>query len=181
MQLKIKRNMHLLHSCRNFMDVRSGFMVYNAHIQSHVIYCLSIWGNMINNEQKSCINCLMQKCTTIIDKTGRTKNTVFNLSKLVLLENYKFGFRIVNDLLPTKVLECAKMDQKGTKLTKNHRYGTRLKSVPNLPKSSTSQYSKSIFCSGLRNYTKLPSNVCLSSSYHSFISDCKKLLIEGID
>ena len=56
LQLKIKCNMHLLWSCKIFLDARSRLMVYNAHIQSRVIYCLSTWGNMVTNQQKLSLN-----------------------------------------------------------------------------------------------------------------------------
>ena len=93
-------------------------MVYNAHIQSHVIYSLSTWGNMINNQQKMSINRLMQKCIKIIDRTGMINKSVLDLNNLIMLENYKFGFRFVNDLLPHKILECVKTDQNGALLAK---------------------------------------------------------------
>ena len=159
LQLKIKKNMHLLRACKNLIDAHSRIMVYHAHIQSHVIYCLSTWGNMVSNEQKKSIINLMQKCIKIIERTGITKSLVLDLNNLIMLENYKFGFKLVNNLLPEKILECVKTDQRGIYLTKKHRYSTRLKSILNLPKSTTLKYSKSIFCNGLRHYSKLTSNV----------------------
>ena len=175
LQLKIKRNMHLLQTCKNFLDVRSRRMIYNADIQSHVVYSLSTWGNMVNNQQIMSINKLMQKCIKIIDKTGTLDRSVLNLNNLIMLENYKFGFKLVKNLLPPKIIECAKTGQKGVLLIKKHKYSTRLNSVPNLPKASTTKYSNSIFCSGLRNYSKLPTEIRLCNLYNVFISKCKQL------
>ena len=45
--LKIKRNMHLLRSSQNMMNVHAKKLVYFAHTQSHISYCLSVWGNLV--------------------------------------------------------------------------------------------------------------------------------------
>ena len=47
--LKIKRNMHLLKSGKNMLNTHAKLIVYYAHIQSHIMYGLSVWGNMICN------------------------------------------------------------------------------------------------------------------------------------
>ena len=46
--LKVKRNLHLLRSCRNMLDLPTKRIVYFAHIQSHLTYCISIWGNLVS-------------------------------------------------------------------------------------------------------------------------------------
>ena len=124
-------------------------MIYNAHIQSHVIYCLSPWGNMCSNQQKSSVNHLLQKCLNLLNRTGRTNINVLTFNELILLENYKFGYKLIHNQLPAQILNCAKTDQNGKNLTKSHRYSTHSKSIPNMPRVSTSKYSKSIFCCGL--------------------------------
>ena len=77
-------------------------MIYNAHIQSHVIYCLSTWGNMCSNQQKSSVNCLLQKCLNLLNRTGRTNINVFTFNELILLENYKFGYKLIYNQLPAQ-------------------------------------------------------------------------------
>ena len=180
LQLKIKRNMHLLRTCKNLLDVRSRLLVYHAHIQSHAIYCLSTWGNMVSNDMKNSISNLMLKCIKIIDKTGRTNSSVLDLNNLIMLENYKFGFKLVHNLLPENILDCAKIDQRGIHLTKRHKHFTRLKSIPNLPKSTTSKYSKSIFCNGLRQYSKLTAEIRHGICYETFVKKCKCLLLSQV-
>ena len=168
--------MHLLRSCKNFLDVYSTVLVYNAQILSHVIYCLSTWGNMVNNQQKLSLNRLLEKCIKIIGSLGQPSKPVLNLTGLINLENYKFWYKFINYLLPEEILKCAHTDQMGRKLSKRHKYPTRLKSVPNIPKTSTSKYSNSIFCSSLRKFAELPVDIKSCNSYRQFVSKCKRVL-----
>ena len=43
---KIKRNINLLKYGNNFLNIHTKRLIYYAHIQSHISYGLSIWGNM---------------------------------------------------------------------------------------------------------------------------------------
>ena len=45
--LKVKWNLHLLRNCRNMLNIQTKRIIYFAHIQSHLIYCISIWGNLV--------------------------------------------------------------------------------------------------------------------------------------
>ena len=141
--------MYLVRTSKNFLDVRSRIMIYNAHIQSHVIYCLSTWGNMCSTQQKLLVNRLLKRCINLITGTGRTNVNVFDFYELILFENYKFGYKSTHNQLPEKILHCAQTDHNGKNLMKTHRYSTHSKAIPNMPKVSTSKYSKSIFCCGL--------------------------------
>ena len=49
--LKLKRNQHLLKKGKNMLNMHAKKIVYFSHIQSHVTYCLSIWGNLLNRSQ----------------------------------------------------------------------------------------------------------------------------------
>ena len=172
--LKLKRNMYLLCMCKNFLDKRSRVMIYNTHIQSHVIYCLSTWGNMNSNQQKISLNNLMQKCINLIDRTAGANINVHNINELILLENYKFGYKLVHSQLPTNILKCAMTDQNGQNLMKTHKYSMRSKSIANLPRASSSKYSNSIFCCSLHDYSKLALDTRLCKSYQFFVSKCKQ-------
>ena len=64
--LKIKRNMNLLRQSNNFLDSRTKKLIFYAHIYSYINYCLSVWGNMINGQQRSKIDMLLNKCKKLI-------------------------------------------------------------------------------------------------------------------
>ena len=130
--LKIKRNTNLLTQGKNFLNVNCRRIIYFAHIQSHVNYCLSVWGNLINREQTSKIERLLCKSSKLISKYTNLK--FLTLKQLIKLENYKFGYKLIHGLLPKKILKCANTDHRGKSLSKTHSYNTRNKLVPNLPK-----------------------------------------------
>ena len=95
---------------------------------------------MVTNQQRNSIEHLLAKCIKIINKRSEAMKHRFSLNNLILLENYKFGFKLVNDLLPIKILECTKTDQKGLNLVKTHKYRTRYEAIPNMPRANSSKY-----------------------------------------
>ena len=50
-----------------------------------------------------------------------------------MIENYKFGYKLVNKILPTKTQQLCYLDNKNESLKKKHHYNTRNKELPNLP------------------------------------------------
>ena len=60
--LKVKRNLHLLRSCRNMLDLPTKRIIYFAHIQSHLTYCISIWGNLVSDGTLQKLQKVQDKC-----------------------------------------------------------------------------------------------------------------------
>ena len=83
--LKIKRNIALLRQSCNFLDSRTKKIIYYAHIYSHVNYCISVWGNMINGQQRSKLDNLLSKCVKIVG--GNQSCNILNLPSMITLEN----------------------------------------------------------------------------------------------
>ena len=94
------------------------------------------------------------------------------------MENVKFGFKVQNKELPHKIEECAITDHKGNALSKGHRYNTRNKSLPNVPKAKNAKYLSSIFCQGSIEYCKLPYDIKKIRNYKLFTHKCKTMLLE---
>ena len=46
--LKLKCNTHMLKTGKNFLDTKCKCIIYFAHWQSHLQYCLSVWGNLVS-------------------------------------------------------------------------------------------------------------------------------------
>ena len=160
--LKLKRNTNLLRQGQNFLDVHSKKIIYFAHIQSHINYCLSCWGNMISEEHILIIQKLLCKCSNLISMYSNLN--ILSLKKLIKLENYKFRYKLCNNTLPEKIISCATTDHRGVTLRKTHRYSTRNKIVPNTPNVKCSKYLKSIFCAGQQEFCKLPSMIKSSTT-----------------
>ena len=60
--LKIKRNIHLLCTGQNMLNIHAKKLIYYGHIQSHLTYCLSIWGNLICDTLLNKLQKLQNKC-----------------------------------------------------------------------------------------------------------------------
>ena len=60
--IKLKQNTNLLKVSNKFLTKTCKKIIYFAHIQSHICYGLSIWGNLIDNMTKTKIQKCMDKC-----------------------------------------------------------------------------------------------------------------------
>ena len=56
-----------------------------------------------------------------------------NLEKLIRIEQQKFAYRMINDLLPANLANLARTDHKGSTLLKTHKYNTDLKQNQTYP------------------------------------------------
>ena len=165
---KIQRNAHMLFRSKNLLSVHAKKILYYAQIYSHISYGLSIWGPMINNNnktikkiqsvQKNCLNCFT---------TTATKNPLL-LSDLIKQEVLKFGWKITHQELPIALQKCAITTAKRQSLEKRHRYETRNKSIPNIPIVKNRLYKCSIFCVGISTYGDLPNELKNIDSYKLF-------------
>ena len=104
---------------------------------------------------------------------------VLPVHDLIILENVKFGYKVMNNLLPYKIKSCTYTDAKGCSLKKTHRYNTRQKDTPNLPKAKTSKYLMSVFCRGIKLYNELPNYTKMKKSLAGFCSVCKKTYLSN--
>ena len=173
--LKIKHNRHLLKTGKNMLSIHAKKIVYFSHIQSHITYCMSTWGNLISNSQLSRLQSEQDKCVELVKHKGvHIDLKILPISVLLYLENCKFGYKLVNLLLPLTIIDCCVTDSHGQSLQKGHTYNTRNKNLPNIPKAKTTKYLKSVLCHGVRSFSELPSSVKESSSVSSFIYKCKK-------
>ena len=175
--LKLKRNMNLLKCSRNLLNVHAKRVIYFGHIQSHMSYCLTVWGNLVPNCVIAKLDKILENCTKLISRTSRTNLGILPLKSLIKLENIKFGYRLCEGTLPPKIINCVRTDHKGISLNKNHCYNTRNKSVPNLPKAKTSKYLNSVFCKCLQEFVCIPDYLKNIKMYKPFVKLTKKWLI----
>ena len=71
------------------------------------------------------------------------------LSNLIKLENYKLGYKLLNKLLPDKLLMDISCDKNNNPLIKKHGYNTRNKKQLNIPKHESSSYHNSFLCASI--------------------------------
>ena len=176
--LKVKWNLHLLHNCRNMLNLQTKRIIYFVHIQSHLTYCISIWGNLVSKGTLQKLQKAQDKCISLIDKCKTNKDlNILTIEKLIQLENLKFGFKLSNNLLPKKIVDCTINDQYGKPLKKVHTYGTRYKEIYNLPKAKTQKYLESIFCKGTQSMLTLSPEMRNCPNLKLFVHKCKNLLL----
>ena len=146
--IKIKRNMSLLRKSKNILKTNAMLPIYYGHIHSHLKYGILLWGSMINQNQFRCIQILQNKAVKLI-YSGMHLDRIYlrykipNLKQLMTMEQHKFAYRLVNDLLPKNLSILARTNSKGLTLRKTHAYNTRSKAEPNLPLTKSLLYHNS--------------------------------------
>ena len=183
LERKIKQNRHLLKNAKNLINCSTKRLVYFSHIYSHISYCILIWGNGLNGANIQKLQSLQNSCVKLIKKTSTKRMTshyeslgILTIPQIIALENAKFGFKYTHAELPVRIKELIGCDQYNQSLKKNHSYETWHKILPNKPKSTYCQYSKSFLCSWSDDYTPLPSDLKHSNNLAQFSSRYKKHL-----
>ena len=106
-------------------------------------------------------------------KTYKDLN-LLELTELIELENKKLGYKIYNNVLPDQMLDIINSDAQSKTLSKKHRYNTRNKKVPYLPKTKNTVYQHSFLYCGLKTISNLPLERLTSPNINCFVKVCKK-------
>ena len=115
--------------------------MYHSHISSHIQYGLLLWGNNITNDQLNKLQRIQTECLQLIVPQNKNGNLnkelgILTIKDMIKLENYKFGYKLNNNLLPSKTKKLCYLDSESHSLMKNHPYSTRNKTIPNLPQKN---------------------------------------------
>ena len=141
-----------------------------------------LWGNMLDQTSLNKIQACMNKCFTLITHKNPTKTNFkaenfLTLNNLIKLENAKFGYKLYQHLLPTKLQSLVATDSKNKKLTKTHKYQTRSKKTLNLPHVSTKIYHTSFLFQVLKEFNDIKSSEREAKNVHCFAAHMKKSLL----
>ena len=91
------------------------------------------------------------------------------VQEIIKLELAKIGYKLLTKSLPSKIIETISMDQDLNQLQKNHRYGTRHKSMLNFPRVFNKKYRSSFLCKTLKEIQPLLSITKKSNNIAHFI------------
>ena len=127
----------------------------------------------LQREQSGCLN-------LVRSQYSHQALGILCVKDLIDLEMVKFGYKLINGMLPLQIELCTKTDAKGNYLQKGHRYDTHHKQLPNLPRAQITKYLKSIFCQGINKYNALPSDLKHQYSYDNFCGKCKKYYLNNL-
>ena len=175
---KIKQKLNLLKHGRKFMTKECKRMVYLAHIQSHLQYGILLWGNSLNSQQINKLIGIQRNCLNYIEAGTTFKDLkILRIDSLIELENSKFSYKLTHGLLPIRIETACTFDQNKCNLTKNHRYLTRNKKVPNVPIKMNKQYRASFLNKGSQSLLTVKSYIKEKPSLKSFSKALKEHII----
>ena len=179
--MKLKRNLHLLRVSQHTLSVHAKKCLYYAQIYSHMTYGLTVWGNMIPNASLSKLQKIQNKCFKLIfGKESTIENfhssKILRVCDMVKLANLKLGHKVQYSHLPVRILSSCNTDNKELNLLKRHRYPTRNKGIPNLPRTDCVHYRQSFLYQSTLIYQKLPLSIKSITNEKLFVSKCKNLI-----
>ena len=177
---KLLSNKRLLQNAKKIILRSTLKPIYYAHIQSHLIYGLSIWGNMINKQQKKLIYQIQTDCLKLLNNEYYTDVTdiylhhkILPFNSLIKEELIKLGYNISANNAPTPIINIYRNEEK-----KQHRYPTRRKNIPNIKKHHDTLYNKSFLCKSLVLYSGLPTKLRVLRNFDLFKCKLKEHLLD---
>ena len=153
---RITTNLHLLHGSENVLNVDCLRKVYFAHIHSHLIYGMKVWGSMISlvqtvnlfKQQKQCMHILgNRKLRENVEPVFKELN-ILKFPDMVQLEMCKLGHQLKLKELPVPIID----EFNTCRGCKTHRYPTRHKDLPNIQKHQGTLINRSFICKGVSTY-----------------------------
>ena len=109
---KLLVNKFLLQNVQNLLPLSSLLGVYYAHIYSHIMYSLSVWGTMISKTQQKRLYKVQNACVWIM--ANKLKNfgvdalykslDVIRFPDLIKQEQYKLGYKVSYKILPEPII-----------------------------------------------------------------------------
>ena len=119
---------------------------------------------MVNSSQFARLQKMQDLAVKLINSTMNVKiiysnHKIAKLKRILVLEQQKFAYHLINNLLPANLSTLAKTDHKGITLCKTHNYNTRTKAEPNLPSTKSHHYQNSFLHQSVKAFSTLPLEV----------------------
>ena len=158
---KLRANRRLLQYANKILTTATLKQVYYAHIHSHLIYSLSVWGSMISKKSEKKLYQIQSECLRLLNtKTKISSNYIYQQNKILPLrllikqELIKTGYNISTNNAPIPIIDIYRKEEK-----KRHRYPTRRKNIPAIKKHQDSLFNRSFLCKSLVHYSALPTDL----------------------
>ena len=89
-------------------------------------------------------------------------------------EQCKMGYKLCHNLLPDKLKSNMTEDHNYRSIVKGHRYPTRGKMTPNLPRAFSNKYRSSFLYHSIREYSVLDKSLKSCKNLQRFVKNCKQ-------
>ena len=181
---KLLSNKRLLQNAKKLLSNVTLKHIYYAHIHSHLIYGLSVWGSMISKKMKKSLNQMQTTCLKLLSnkKQDQTQTEIFSQHEilpfpvLIKQELIKLGYNLSRNDVPIPITNIYKKEER-----KHHRYPTRRKNIPNIRKHTDPHFNKSFLCKSLVYYSELPGITRDIKNYNIFKKKLKMYLIKKVN
>ena len=183
---KIKRNLTILQIGNKYLNSHTKKILYYAQIYSHLSYGLVLWGNMISNTQLNTMQRLQNKAIQLVNpKQTKVENTyktleILKIKEAIIVKNCKMIYKLEHNKhnkLPGKLPLLFNIDNTGRSLKKTHKYNTRTKNIPKIPKVQTKQYKNSFLCNCITDYQTVPIELRELTNSKIFSKKLKSLVL----
>ena len=105
---------------------------------------------------------------------------MLTIKDMIKLETVKLGYKLQHNLLPKNVHKLLWTDSKERSLQRTHKYATRDKKLPTLPKTRSSSYHRNFQFQCIKEYESIAVEIKNSVTIHSFVKKFKKTLFNYV-
>ena len=123
---------------------------------------------------------IQNKAVKLIDPTSNLedlyhRHRILKFDDMVKVKQCKLGYKLCHGLLPKAMAANMTKDHQNKFLAKGHKYFTRNKAVPNLPKVLGNKYKSSFLFNSIKLYSKLDNGLKTAPCLVTFTKKCKDL------
>ena len=166
---KISKSIGIMFKLSNYLPSSTLLNIYNALVNSHLMYCNMIWGGT-NETHLNPLVVLQKKCLRIVNKTSYLSHThplFISSNVLKIKEIHKY----------CQICYIHKNFDHFSALAPSHRYPTRNRSlVPKFQRLALCQ--RSIYFSGVKNWNDLPLDI-KNQETKRFKNNVKKNILDS--
>ena len=176
---KLKCGVEMLQRSKNLLSVKAKKLLYFGQIHSNLSYLICIWGTMLQKGLAQKLGKIQNNAVKLIDPTSKVedlyqKHRVLKFDDMVKVEQCKLGYKLCHGLLPKAMASNMTKDHHNEFLAKGHRYSTRNKAIPNLPKVLGKKYRSSFLYNSIKLYSELDDRLKSAQNLLTFAKQCKR-------
>ena len=109
-------NKRLLSNAKNLVPKSCLLRIYYAHVYSHLIYSMNVWGRMCLKTSQNSLYRLQQDCLKIIDNKNMKredesfkKHKIIQLPDLIMLYQEKLGYMVAKEMMPQPIIDLFRL------------------------------------------------------------------------